>query len=263
MLAHPKSSLLQIFEALMALTNLASIDPSIVDRIVGATVTPPVHDSMWRGSGREDKIKVMTRIEELLLDSNLMVRRAATQLVCNLASSQQGHTYFAGDSSSTEPSARIQSRLNVLLVLTSIDDTATRLAAGGALAILTESPSACAVLLDISDETSSRSVWSRVTGMLEPDAPETGEDGEEIPVISSAPLNPDMAHRGVIVILNLLEYIISGEKQLSGTRRDVELAKVRQAGIERKVGDVAKGLRSREILEPAVEILKLLKRFPA
>jgi len=263
LLAHPKSSLLQTFEALMALTNLASIDPSIADRIVAAHVTSPVNDTMWRGSGREDDIKVMTRIEELLLDNNTLVRRAATELVCNIVSSKKGHAYFAGSIDDNEVSVRIKSRLNVLLVLTSIDDTPTRLAAGGAVAILTESSSACSALLRIRDETSNRSVWLRIGNLLEPDSPETGEDGEDIPVISSAPLNPDLVHRGVITILNLLEHLTSAGQPDPAIISAEELAKVRQAGIEEKVMGVVKEVKRREILEPAVEVLKILRRYPA
>ena len=263
LLVHPKSSLLQTFEALMALTNLASIEPSIADRIVAASTTPLDNDTMWRGSGREKNINIMTRVEELLLDSNSLIRRAAAELVCNLVSSENGHVYFAGHDDFAEPSARIKSRLNVLLVLTSIDDTPTRLAAGGALSGLTQSPSACSALINFSDETSNRSIWSRVLGSLETDVPEVGEDEEEIPVISSAPLDPELAHRGILLLFNLVFHATKeGSKILKGTREE-EVAKMRQAGVEEKVLSIVKEIRRREILEPAAEILKLLKQFPA
>lgn len=243
----------------MALTNLATIDPSFANRIVGATITPPVDDTMWRGSGRDDKIKIITRIEELLLDSNTLVRRAATELVCNLVNSPSGHAHFAGESGSTDASARVESRLNVLLVLTSIDDTPTRLAAGGSLAIISESPQAAAALLAISDETSNRSTWTRVLGLLEGTVPETDEEGEDIPVISSTPPNPDLVHRAVIILLNLVEYASQME-----ARRQTILTEARAAGVEGKVmSAVRANMNRREIIEPAVELLKLLKQYPA
>lgn len=255
LLVHPSSTLLQTFEALMALTNLASVDPSIANRIVDATATPPVHDAMWRGAGRDDTVKVISRVEELLLDSNPLVRRAATELVCNLVNCSAGHVYFAGESD-VEISARVKSRLNVLLVLTSVDDTPTRLAAGGALAILSETPSAAAALFSIKDEPA-RTVWTRVLGLFEPDVPGLDEDGEEIPVISSAPPTPELVHRGVIILLNLLEY---AEK---GNVRDRQIARAREAGVETKLLEAIRREKAREILEPAVEALKLFKRYPA
>jgi hypothetical protein len=263
LLAHPSSSLLQTFEALMALTNLATINPDIADRIVGATVSPPVHDTMWRGSGREDTIRVMTRVEELLLDSNTLVRRAATELVCNLIASPNGRSYFAGDAGSNDISARVRSRLNILLVLSSIDDTPTRLAAGGALAMLTEDPMACRSLLSVTDETHSRSVWTRLLGLLEPEVPQLDEDGEEMPVISSAQPNADLIHRAVIVVYNLVDYAASLDKD-GVVKGKGYLEEAQKAGVEEKLVEVVKANMSRrEILEPAVEALKILKRRPA
>lgn len=254
LLGHSSSSLLQIFEALMALTNLATIDASFCDRIIDATVSPPTNDSMWRGSGREDNVRVITKVEELLLDSHTLVRRAATELVCNLVNSPKGSAHFAGESS-----ARVKSRLNVLLVLLSIDDTPTRLAAGGALAIVSEVSSGAEALLAVKDETSNRTTWTRLMGLLEGDVPEIDEQGEDIPVISSTPPNPDLALRGVVVLYNLVEYAVQNE-----TTRANLLREAREAGIEEKMLRVIKeNMARRDILEPAVELLKTLKRYTA
>ena len=259
LLAHPSSSLLQTFEALMALTNLATISPNISDRMIEATVSAPIDDAMWRGSGREGIIKVITRVEELLLDSNTLVRRAATELVCNLITSPKGHAYLAGEPGSSLVSPRVRSRLNVIVVLTSVDDTATRLAASGALAMLTEDPVACKSLFSVQDETSNRSIWKRLMGLFEPDVPETDEEGEEIPVISTSPPHPDLVHRGVIILYNLVEYVAGSEE--SG--RQIQLGLIRAAGLEGKMIEVIKeNMSRREIIEPAVGIAKILKKFP-
>jgi len=261
LLLRPSSTLLQHFESLMALTNLASIDPSIASRIIDASVTLQQTDAMWRGSGREDKARVMTKVEEFMLDDNVMIRRAATELACNLANSQAGFSYFTGDGS-TEFHARTQSRLKVLLVLTNVDDLRTRLAAGGALAVLTESQSACAALLSRGeyDTKSKRTVWSRALGMFDPEDTdaELDEDDQPIPVTSTTPPNLDLVHRAVIILLNLVTFTrVQPEPQ-----RVTEFAAARKAGIEDKLLGVLRMKIGEELLQPTVECLKILKKYP-
>ncbi|KAF3904635.1 hypothetical protein ABW21_db0205887 [Orbilia brochopaga] len=102
--------LLPLFEGLLALTNLASTTDAIREIIVK---------------------KAFTTIEELLVDRNDMVQRAAVELVCNLMVSPSCVALFA-------EGARSGNRLGILLALVQADDVPTRLAAGGALAMLTE-----------------------------------------------------------------------------------------------------------------------------
>ncbi|OCF31164.1 hypothetical protein I316_07131 [Kwoniella heveanensis BCC8398] len=287
LLIHPFSLSIQRFEGLMALTNLASVDPSIASKIVLASLTPLKVESGWRGSGRDDNIRVILKVEELLLDENELVRRAATQLICNLISSQAGYEYFAGElpgaentvpTLTTATEARVKSRLNILLVLAGVDDLPTRLAAGGGLAIVTESSNACAALLSTSDSSSGgdgqtqeqKTVWTRVLRMLEPDQEEDfdlDEDGEPIPVISSSTAStdspdPGMVHRGVIILLNLVTYTLAltGE---DGKARENGLKDIRQSGLEGKLMHLLRMKElsgSDEILQPTVECLKMLKR---
>ncbi|KAH9452880.1 hypothetical protein MJO28_008204 [Puccinia striiformis f. sp. tritici] len=70
---HPSSTRLQTFEALMALTNLSSLGGRIPDDIVGST-------------------RVLNRLEECMMGvrtgENHKVRRAVTELICNLSSTQ-------------------------------------------------------------------------------------------------------------------------------------------------------------------------------
>ncbi len=262
LLIHPSSTPLQAFESLMALTNLASIDPSIASRIVEATVAPPHTESVWQSSGRDDKVKVIGKVEELMLDDNNMIRRAATELVCNLASSPAGFNYVTGHMAGGS-SARVKSRLNILLVLTDVDDLPTRLAAGGALAILTQSKSACGALLSeaYDGSTPKRTVWSRSLRMLDPEdaAHELDEDNEAIPAISSTPPNPELVHRAVITLLNLFTYASS----LDENRRSTEFATARKAGMEDKLLEVLRSGAGEEVLQPTVECLKLLQKYPA
>jgi hypothetical protein len=112
-LSRTESSTWQLhaFEALLALTNLASLDTSTQDRIIASAFDIVVDD--------------------LLLSNHTMIRRAATELLCNLMASSTCIAAFA------DPDASRQAqRLHLLLAMTDVDDVATRSAAGGALAML-------------------------------------------------------------------------------------------------------------------------------
>jgi hypothetical protein len=113
---------LHAFEALLALTNLASLDLATQDHIIRSSF---------------DII-----IDELLLSNHTMIRRAATELICNLMASPTCIAQFA------DPAAhRAKQRLHLLLAMTDVDDTPTRSAAGGALAMLLGVPEAVPALL--------------------------------------------------------------------------------------------------------------------
>ncbi|KAI1214316.1 putative actin cytoskeleton organization protein [Annulohypoxylon truncatum] len=102
--------LLPTFEALMALTNLASTDDDTRATIIR---------NAW------------SEIEEQLLSSNHMVSKAAVELVCNLVQCVEGIALYAADD------VQAANRLHILLALADAEDEGTRSAAGGALASLT------------------------------------------------------------------------------------------------------------------------------
>ncbi|KAI0550388.1 putative actin cytoskeleton organization protein [Xylaria curta] len=108
--ASETRDLLPSFEALMALTNLASTDDDT--RVTIIRVAFP-------------------EIEEQLLSSNHLVSKAATELICNLVESVEGVALYAEDT------PKAANRLHILLALADAEDEATRSAAGGALASLT------------------------------------------------------------------------------------------------------------------------------
>lgn len=111
-LSDQPRDLLAVFESLLALTNLASApDPSAANSIIKAA---------W------------DEIEELLLGSNSMIRRAACELICNLTVHPACAEKFADGSS------RAGQRLHLLIAMADVDDMPTRKAASGALAMLTE-----------------------------------------------------------------------------------------------------------------------------
>jgi hypothetical protein len=115
-------NLLPTFESLLALTNLTSN----ARLPTGPTVVTSAYDA----------------IEDLLLSSNELVQRAATELVCNLANvTAEGLAKLADG---TTEAAR---RINVLLALADAEDIATRQAAIGALVGALEYPGAVTAVL--------------------------------------------------------------------------------------------------------------------
>ncbi|KAE8350380.1 myosin-binding striated muscle assembly central-domain-containing protein [Aspergillus coremiiformis] len=120
--ADQPRDLLPMFESLLALTNLASYpDETAPDTIVRQAW--PV-------------------IEDLLLSNSPLIQRAACELVCNLMTCESGIVKFA------DGTKRAGQRLHILLALTDADDIATRRAAGGALAMLTEFDSVVAGVME-------------------------------------------------------------------------------------------------------------------
>jgi hypothetical protein len=106
---------LQQFEGLLALTNLASFDDDVRTRIVLA--------------------KGMKVIEFLQFSDNDLVRRAATEALCNMMLDPTVFQSYA------DPAA--PGRLRMLIALCDVEDFETRRAASGALAILSSHPDAC------------------------------------------------------------------------------------------------------------------------
>jgi protein unc-45 len=103
-------NLLQTFEALLALTNLASTDDTTRDDIIRLA---------W------DKL-----INDLILSPNTLVQRATVELICNLVASPKGVEKFA------DGSRRADNTMHILLAMADVEDVQTRSAAGGALAML-------------------------------------------------------------------------------------------------------------------------------
>ena len=267
LLLRPSSSLLQTFESLMALTNIASIDPAIASRICLASHAAPRTDTMRQGAGRDnsDTIFIMQKVEELLLSDNRLIGRAACELLCNLAGSPEGFAYLSGErstaigSKSTSKYARSQarSRLQILLILMNAEDLSTQLAAGGALAILTESDIACEILLSLDSAENGvqkRSTWTRIVNIIQPEV-EDQEDGERIPVISSGGVDTGLILRMVIITLNLLTHASKAESGVA-----VELDRAKGAGLAETLRKLLIPSMSPDVRGPAEEALELLSR---
>ncbi|KAJ2522063.1 SWI5-dependent HO expression protein 4 [Coemansia sp. RSA 2049] len=161
-------ALLMKFESLLALTNLASMEP-------GSSYD--VRDYM------AISLNGVSSIEMLMLSDHPLVRRAATELLCNLVYSPKVFERYVANAekyvpeepapgellpsdivelpSDSEDNARDgdhpgnsdsdgdsyrSHRLHLLVALSDVDDAATRSAAAGALAILSNDPQCCRYL---------------------------------------------------------------------------------------------------------------------
>lgn len=173
--------LLPTFESLLALTNLASLSSSFTSDIITRTAFPI--------------------IETLLLHSNPLLQRSACELVCNLVAWPSGIQKFADGS----PAAG--RRLHVLLALADVEDVATRRAAGGALAMVTEFEGA-------------------VKGVLQ------RERGVVILLALCADEDGGCVHRGVVCVRNL---VCAEGREGRAAREKVE----KEGGVEVLKGVVA------------------------
>ncbi|EJT98994.1 ARM repeat-containing protein [Dacryopinax primogenitus] len=185
MLSNSQSSLLQQFEALMALTNLASLGPEISNRISGQP-----------GS--------LSLLDQLMLHDNTLLRRASVELVCNLVSYQAIFQRYT-----TDPGSK--GRLHVLLALSDVDDKPTRLAASGALAMLTDSPEACNALLSLPK--GAQNTFTIVAQLIDPglvpkivelDSSEPLSESDMSDNRSNEAPDPGLQHRGTLLLRNLL-----------------------------------------------------------
>ncbi|KAJ2149852.1 SWI5-dependent HO expression protein 4 [Coemansia sp. RSA 637] len=149
--SHAQSLLIR-FEALLALTNLASAEPGSSSDIRGFLACDLVG---------------MSLIEMCVLNEHVMVRRAATELVCNLVHEPRVFERFVeGADEGVEEESRIielpdnedvdvdesrrgyrAQRMHVLVALSDVDDAATQSAASGALAVLSNDPRCCRYLI--------------------------------------------------------------------------------------------------------------------
>lgn len=128
-LLHPDCSALQGFEALMALTNLATVSESVRTRMI--------------------KDGGITTIENYCYEDHVMLKRAATQCILNLMQSEEVVAiYEKGD------------RVKYLTLCLEDEDYDTALAAAGALAMLTSvSTEACRKVVEVKD-------WEDIFGGL-------------------------------------------------------------------------------------------------
>lgn len=246
LLTHESASLLQQFESLMALTNLASISPSLADRIA----------SFQEG-------EIVRRMEGLMLDENVMVRRAATELLCNLLASERVFLAWSGEPSSpSDPPPNISpknptaKKLHVLLALTTVSDIPTQLAASGAIATVCSSPLACRFLL--AREEGPKRPLETILELMLPTTHIEEEEDEAPSTLSqtspSTPALPGLVHRAAVILLSVVDQLkddstVVGALKELGARgiveealEDVEHGLEKGDAEQREIGGLLKSL---------------------
>jgi hypothetical protein len=198
--ASEERNLLPTFEALLALTNLASMEDDSPRNLIL-------------------RVGWQTLENQHLLSSNSLIQRASVELVCNLMASPAGVAKFA------DGSKQASARMHILLALADVEDFATRRAAGGALAMLTEWDAAVSAVLD-----KERGVRI-VLGMCKDD-------------------NEEVMHRGFVVLMNLVT--------APGAVGEEGLKKVKAEGGAEVVKESLQKGKNPQVLAVEVEVLKKL-----
>ncbi|KAF2189563.1 actin cytoskeleton organization protein-like protein [Zopfia rhizophila CBS 207.26] len=190
---------LHAFEALLALTNLASMDEETQNNIIRLAF---------------DKV-----CDDLLLSQNTLIRRASAELICNLMASPKCVEKFA------DGSKRATQRLHILLVMADVEDAKTRSAAGGALAMLLG--------------------WDLAVEQVLKQ-----EKGVEFLLGLCKDESEDIRHRGVVCVRS----IVGAPGEIGKKGKDAMKAR---GGVE-VFKEVLKGSRRQEVVQIAVETLKIL-----
>lgn len=222
MLLHDSATLLQRFESLMALTNISSCSPECATRI-----------GSFKG--------LLNKVELLLLEDHTLVRRASMELICNLiAGSNEVFERYGG----SEDKKAGRSKLQVVVAMADVEDLQTRLAASGALAILSNSPSACQSLFDLQVER--HRLFSILGQLIAPDT-----DAED----NSSLADAGLIHRGVVCFRNLF---LNPQESLppDAVLKEAEEADTTQTLIRLLKGEF--GSVDAAVAKPAMEALNYL-----
>ncbi|BFZ11471.1 hypothetical protein BsWGS_14510 [Bradybaena similaris] len=169
-LLHVDRSGLQNFEALLALTNLSSVSESVRTRILAE--------------------KGLPSIEHYLFEEHDMLRRAATECMCNMVMSEQVQDLYEGNND----------RVKILVLFSGEDDLALVRAATGALAVLSARPSICRKIVQVAS-------WLDIL---------------QVHAVSEL---PDIQHRACHIIMN----IVMANKELASLVVDSPLLEILMA----------------------------------
>ncbi|KAJ7610778.1 P-loop containing nucleoside triphosphate hydrolase protein [Roridomyces roridus] len=205
MLQHPSGTLLQRFEALMALTNLSSHTPEAASRIANAD-------------------GLLSSVELLLLEEHTLVRRASMELICNLISGSEAVFERYGGA---ENNNATRSKLQILLAMSDVADLGTRLAASGALATLSDAPSVCEGLIALQLER--HRMLPILAQLVDPStSPEDTEEGVES--------DPGLVHRGIAPSKKAGKKVAAAPKKGGGQANKVVKADWKEGFKKKQVG---------------------------
>jgi hypothetical protein len=210
----------------MALTNLASQSTGCADRI---SSTP----------------HLLNKVELLMLEDHTLIRRAATELICNLIGGSE--TAFSRYGGSPDVHAT-KSKLQVLLAMSDMDDLPTRLAASGALATVTSASTACQAVFELQlDRHRAFAIIARLIDpsvTLEDDGPDDNEEAG----------NPGLVHRGVVC----LRHILDPQYALPRISLAEEAEKAGLVNVMAKLLKGELGSFDTAVTTPAAEVLRYL-----
>ncbi|KAM0788227.1 hypothetical protein ACM66B_001381 [Microbotryomycetes sp. NB124-2] len=128
------------FECLMALTNVTSFNSALIETSSTSTTT----------SENQTRQSIVTVLQDLMLNDHVMIRRAATELVCNVCTSPSFVKFytppppplsrFSDDllDDDDKDKTKLSNGLSLLVALTNSQDLSTSLAASATLSQLVE-----------------------------------------------------------------------------------------------------------------------------
>ena len=211
--ASGPADLLPTFESLLALTNLASSPQPLAADLIVRLAFP--------------------QLEDLMLHDHTLLRRAAVELLCNLCVCHSGAGKFA------DGSKRSKGRLRVLLALSDVEDVATRRAAGGALAVLSEREVIGKGVLEATGGATSNSTEKQ-------EAKNASWGVQRILSLIADEEDQGVVLRGLVVLGNLCEV----DGGLEVVKRETEVVEVVKGAL--------KLWRDEGVLEVGVQVLKRL-----
>lgn len=251
MLNHPSATLLQQFEAIMALTNLSSASPESADKVAHAD-------------------GLLNKVELLMLEDHTLVRRASVELICNMIAGSDDVFNKYGGGEGEGPRRKLQ----ILVAMCDVEDLPTRLAASGAVATVSISPVACKHLLELQKE--KHRVLSILGQLIDPfivPVPDQqsgveeveNDDGTSASQRQAEEADPGLVHRGVIAIRNFFVAISEDKeafKQVASEAKDTgiiqALTQVFKANSANRSSPVARSVAEalRCVLDSGVSIGK-------
>lgn len=190
---HADSSRLQRFEASLALTNVASLSPQLANRIAHAGYAKSILDTNAtdafvgadRGKESKGRLDVGSVLRErIFMEDNELSRRASLELLCNLLVVDDVFQRWSGETDDENQikssvkkdedinksrTARDLTFLIALCAPAGIDEVSKesglklRLAAGGAIATLCSSASACARILSLEPR-----IMNKIAKLIDP-----------------------------------------------------------------------------------------------
>ncbi|PKI83668.1 SWI5-dependent HO expression protein 4 [Malassezia vespertilionis] len=232
----PHATLLQFFEAVMALTNMSSMDEPMAGVVARAVSPFPDAD----GANISDSL-----LSNLLLHDEPMVRKALVELLCNLVQDPHVFAYWAGEGTSaaddiSTATIHLQTAQGRLRFLVSLCEGDIGLAASGTLACLTSAVSACQYLVRM--PTSSLETLAELLGASE-----------------------QLALRGFAILYNLVQYAASlapnpdglSKCEALGALHDARFFSATKAFVARHAAPQNAALPTAQALAMALDILKL------